>query len=124
MAASLLATERPPMALDSTASGGRARGGRRQRLRACGPLRAPHRVNLRGAFGQWMCGPTLAAILAAEHLTAAGRAVHALGLPRVEGEREHRGPRLHAHVDFRPAYAAVLAAEERADFALKVGARG
>src|SRR6266850_1378871 len=97
---------------------------RRQRLRACGPLRAPHRVNLRGAFGQWMCGPTLAAILAAEHLTAAGRAVHALGLPRVEGEREHRGPRLHAHVDFRPAHAAVLAAEQHADFALKVGARG
>src|SRR5262249_49790164 len=68
--------------------------------------------------------PALAAVLAAEDLAAAGRAVHVPGPARVEGEREHRGLRLHAHVDLRPAGAAVLAAEQHADLALERRARG
>src|SRR5882672_4232313 len=118
MAASLRSTERPPMALDSIVFGGRVRGA--ESATTCFPschdlLGAPHRVDLSRAFGQRTRYPALPAVLAAEHLAAAGGAVHAFGLPRVEGEREYRGPRLHAHVDFRPAHA---------DFALKVGARG
>src|SRR5438552_7348252 len=87
-------------------------------------LRAAHRVDLRGAFGQWTRTPALPAVLAGEHFAAAGRAEHAPGLPRVEGEREHRRLRLHAHVHPTPARAAVLAAEQHADLALKGRARG
>src|SRR5262249_12926038 len=68
--------------------------------------------------------PALAAILAGEHLAAAGRAVHALGLTLVEGDGEHRGLRLHAHVRASPAGAAVLATEEHTDLALKRGSAG
>src|SRR5207244_1016388 len=55
--------------------------------------RAGHRVHLGGALGQVTLGPALAAIRAGEHLAAAGRRVHPLGLARVEGQREHRAPR-------------------------------
>src|SRR4029077_6599152 len=57
-------------------------------------------------------------------LTAVGRAEHAPGLPRIEREREHGGLRLDAHLHPAPARAAVLAAKERADVALKIRARG
>src|SRR4030095_3612463 len=67
--------------------------------------------------------PALAAVLAGEDLAAAARAVHALGLPLVEGDGEHGGARLEAHVHPLPAHAAVLAAEQRAEVALEVGAR-
>src|SRR5262245_8785319 len=92
--------------------------------RAVAPLRAAHRVDLRGALRQRTRRPALAAVVAAEDLAAAGRAVHVPGLARVEGEREHRGARLHAHVDLCPAGAAVLAAEQHADLALEIRARG
>src|SRR5438045_9782881 len=69
-------------------------------------------------------GPALAAVRAGEHFTAARRGVHAPGLARVEGEREHGRPRLDAHVHKGPARAAVLAAEERAEVALEVRAAG
>src|SRR5882724_8000175 len=87
-------------------------------------LRAPHRVDLSRALGQWTRAPALAAVLAGEHFAAAGGAEHAPGLTRIEGEREHRGLRLHAHVHATPAHAAVLASEQHADLALKRGARG
>src|SRR5438067_6939282 len=83
-----------------------------------------HGIDLGGALGQVTLGPALAAIRAGEHLAAAGRRVHPLGLARVEGQREHRAPRLDAHVHPRPAGAAVLAAEERAEVALEVRAGG
>src|SRR6266850_388318 len=84
----------------------------------------PHGVDLRGSGGQGTRGPTLAAVLAGEHLAAAGRAVHAPGLSLVEGDGEHGGLWLDAHVDSSPAHAAVLAAEQDADVALEVRTRG
>src|SRR5262249_47334354 len=89
-----------------------------------GGLGAPHRVHLRRARRQRPFAPALAAILAGEHLAAAGRAVHALGLTLVEGDGEHRGLRLHAHVRASPPGAAVLATEEHTDLALKRGSAG
>src|SRR2546426_9114165 len=83
-----------------------------------------HGVDLGGALGQRALDPAVAAVRAGEDLAAAGRREHALGLARVEGQREHRGARLHAHVDPAPAGAAVLAAEERAEVALEVRAGG
>src|SRR5437660_11245339 len=112
MAASLRSMERPPIARNSIDADG------------SNGLRAAHRVDLRGAFGQWTRTPALPAVLAGEHFAAAGRAEHAPGLPRVEGEREHRRPRLHTHVHPTPARAAVLASEQHADLALEIGARG
>src|SRR5712692_1002925 len=61
---------------------------------------AGHRVDLGGAFRQVALDPALAAVLAGEHFADGGRAVHAPGLSRVEGDREHRGLGLDAHVDF------------------------
>src|SRR5919198_25524 len=83
-----------------------------------------HGVDLGGALGQGALGPAVAGVGAGEHLAAAGRRVHAPGLARLEGEREHRGPRLDAHVHAAPAGAAVLAAEERAEVALEIRAGG
>src|SRR6266508_966570 len=80
----------------------------------------PHRVDLRGSFGQVTLGPAPAAVLAGEHLTAAGRAVHAPGLPLVEGESEDRGLGLDTHLDAGPARAAVGAAEQHAKLALEI----
>src|SRR5437762_3255671 len=88
------------------------------------PLRAPHRVDLCRPGGQRSFGPCLAAVLAGEHLAAARRAVHALGLSFVEGNGEHGGLRLEAHVHASPARAAVLAAEQDADVALEPRAGG
>jgi len=48
-------------------------------------------------------------------VTAGSRAVHPLGLPRVEGAGEDRGPGLDAHVHPGPAGAAVRAAEQGAE---------
>src|SRR5207249_6852095 len=84
----------------------------------------PHGVDLRGPFRQVTRGPALAAILAGEHLTAAGRTVHALRLPLVEGDGEHGGLRLDAHVHPGPARAAVGAAEQDAGVALEIRAGG
>ena len=70
-----------------------------------------HGVDLRGTFGQVPLGPVLAAILAGKHLSTAGGAVHALGLPLVEGNGKHRGFGLNAHLHSRPVQAAVGAAE-------------
>src|SRR5262245_12744002 len=71
-----------------------------------------------------MLHPTPAAVLAGEYLAAAARAVHAAGLPLVEGDGEHRGLRLNAHVRPRPARAAVGGAEQGAAIALEVRAGG
>src|SRR5215831_14275139 len=84
----------------------------------------PHRVDLRGPFRQRTPGPALAAVLAREDLTAVGRAIHALPLPRVEREGEHRGLRLDSHVHASPARATVGAPVECADVALEVRAGG
>src|SRR6266511_5595247 len=53
-----------------------------------GLLGTPHGINLRGPCRQGTLGPALAAILTGEHLTTAGRTVHAPGLPLVEGDGE------------------------------------
>src|SRR5262249_27568142 len=84
----------------------------------------PHRVDLRGAFRQRTPSPASAAVLARKHLAAVRRAVHALRLPRVEREAEHRGLRLDPHVHASPARASVGATVERADVALEVRAGG
>src|ERR671923_2212708 len=83
-----------------------------------------HGVDLRGALGQGMLAPAVAPVRTGENLAAAGRAVHVLGLARVEGQREYRAPGLDAHVDTAPGGAAVLAAEQRAEVALEVRAGG
>src|SRR6185369_16641682 len=128
MAASLRSVVRPPMALDSTVPGERTSPTGARPSTAFGqagpPLGAAHRVDLRRALGQGTRGPALPRVLAAEHLASAGGAVHASGLARIEGQGEHRGPRLHAHDHPRPARTAVLAAEQRADLALEVRAAG
>src|SRR3989454_9594219 len=80
----------------------------------------PHGVDLRGPLRQWTLGPALANILTGEHLTTAGRAVHAPGLPLVEGDGEDGGLWLDAHVQPSPAQAAVLAAEQDADVTLEI----
>src|SRR5205809_7045558 len=94
------------------------------RVRTGPPLRTRHRVDLSGACRQRSFRPVLTAIVTGEHLAAAGRAEHALGLALVEGEREHRALGLHAHVHAREARAAVLAAEQHAEVALETRARG
>src|SRR6266481_3904093 len=100
---------------------GRTRAARWRQPLASG---ARHRVDLRGALGEVALRPALAAVLAGEDFTDGGRAVHALGLSRIEGDGEHRGLGLDAHVDLGPARAAVSAAEQRAHVALEIGARG
>src|SRR5712691_2789431 len=84
----------------------------------------PHGVDLRGPLRQWTLGPALANILTGEHLTTAGRTVHAPGLPLVEGDGEDGGLWLDAHVHPSPAQAAVLAAEQNADVALEIRTGG
>src|SRR5262245_703178 len=86
--------------------------------------RTRHGVDLRGSGRQGTLGPALAAVGAGEHLPPGARAIHSLGLARIERHREHRRLRLEAHVHAAPARAAVRAAEERADFALEVRATG
>src|SRR5262249_61601166 len=82
-------------------------------------LRALHGIDLRGALGQRTLRPALAGVLAGEHLAATGGAVHSPGLPRVEGDGEDGGLRLHAHLHPRPGGPAVLAAEQNAEPALE-----
>src|SRR2546421_6276065 len=87
-------------------------------------LGASHGIDLSGPRRQGSFGPALAAILTGEHLAAAGRTVHPLRLSLVEGDGEHGGLGLDAHVHPSPARAAVLAAEQDADVALKTRPRG
>src|SRR5262249_6070535 len=61
-------------------------------------LSTRHGVDLRGPFGQVPLGPALAAILTGEDLPTAGGAVHALGLPLVEGNGKHGGFGLDLHL--------------------------
>src|SRR5713101_6221419 len=83
-------------------------------------LGTPHGINLHGPRRQGARGPALAAISTGEHLTTAGRTVHAPGLPLVEGDAEDGGLWLDAHVHPSPAHATVLAAEQDADVALEI----
>src|SRR5437899_4348005 len=102
-------------------SGMDARSSEGQRFAASRYLSGtPHGVDLRGPRRQWTLGPALANILTGEHLTTAGRTVHAPGLPLVEGDSEDGGLWLDAHVYPSPAQAAVLAAEQDADVALEI----
>src|SRR6266436_2866751 len=102
-------------------SGMDARSSEGQRFAASRYLSGtPHGVDLRGPRRQWTLGPALANILTGEHLTTAGRTVHAPGLPLVEGDSEDGGLWLDAHVHPSPAQAAVLAAEQNADVALEI----
>src|SRR6266851_6812972 len=102
-------------------SGMDARSSEGQRFAASRYLSGtPHGVDLRGPRRQWTLGPALANILTGEHLTTAGRTVHAPGLPLVEGDSEDGGLWLDAHVHPSPAHATVLAAEQDADVALEI----
>src|SRR5215470_6327042 len=80
------------------------RGGRPPRAVFLGTR---HGVDLRGPFGQMTLGPVVAAVLTGEHFTTAGRTVHALGLPFVEGDGKHSGFGLNAHLHLRPGQAAI-----------------
>src|SRR5262249_21498588 len=75
------------------------------------PLGTGHGVDLRGTFRQVPLGPALAAILAGEDLSTTSGAVHALGLPLVEGNGKHGGFGLDVHLHPPPGQAAVGAAK-------------
>src|SRR5215470_11160592 len=85
-------------------------------------LCALHGVDLRGTLGQRTLRPALTGVLAGEHLAATGGTVHSPRLPRVEGDGEDGGLRLHAHLHPRPGGAAVLAPEQNAQLALEARA--
>src|SRR5439155_11284403 len=80
-------------------------------------LGSSHGIDLSGPRRQRSFGPALAAILTGEHLAAAGRTVHPLGLSLVEGDADHGGLGLDANVNPSPAQAAVLPAEQTAEAA-------
>src|SRR2546427_7969824 len=92
----------------------RSRRGREKRrwVRcASASLGTCHGVDLCGTFGQVPLGPALAAVLTGEYLSTAGGAVHALGLPLVEGNGKHGGFGLDVHLHPPPGQAAVGAAK-------------
>src|SRR5262249_23562027 len=63
-------------------------------------------------------------VLTGEHFTATGRTVHVLGLPLVEGNGEHGGFGLDAHIHLAPGHAAVGATEQYPSVALEIRPSG
>src|SRR5579863_8070727 len=77
-------------------------------------LRAGERVAVGDAVGQRVGLPALAAVLGAEHLAAARRAVDLLGVARMGGDRHHGARRIEALVEARPGLAEIARAVEPA----------
>src|SRR5437867_2270474 len=118
--------ERPPIGTNSTVPE-KALLGMDPGAPASAGLRAAHRVDLRGAFGQRARAPALAAVLAGEHLapvraaeqTGATDREDLAGAPAPDEDAVHvHGVVVHvlsvAHVV--PVLAAVEAADHAADF--------